>query len=426
MKLTAELTPFRSAFSRKLAADAAKKAAKAAEQKAKDDSKKPVIPIVIHKPTYCVLIHHNINDEPIHHERHTLATFKAKQDGEMSQQAKSRFSTALNWLFLFADKKKVYSKQPWEGKDKKMHHTFSFRLAMITLTLTAPQCHTDAEIKELCLQPFLNWLTRSHKCSFVWKAETQLNGNIHFHINVDKFIPWKSVRSKWNSLLAKQGYCKVFNDGSNDKGNAATDISSIKNEKGLAAVVGGYLTRNSIEEKYHFALIEGKKRKDAGEELPFQESEFKTCTTMEKLLEKANFVSCDVRTGKHYTRLIDGRTWGQSESISNIDIRISRTEGDAFYPTEHEFFKDNQLKRLSTVMLNEARTKFLKYSESEKNMLGFDDDTLKKNFSRYENVFIHRNIKFCKLPELLQKKLTDEKAKRSFHGQKNFTVESLF
>lgn len=408
MKAAVHPTPFRSPFLSKMAAETAKRAKKRKEQQEKDEAKIPAIPIVIHKPTYCVLIHHNINDEPIKHDRHMLSNFRVKLDGEMSKQAKSRFSTALNWLFLFADKKNVYCKEGWIDKDGKERHNFSFRLAMITLTLSDAQFHSDAEIKEKLLQPFLNWLTRSHRASFVWKAETQLNGNIHFHINVDKFIPWKSVRSKWNTLLAAQGYCKIFNDGSNDKGNAATDISAIKNEKGLAAVVGGYLTKGSIEEKYHDEL---KKKK----------------VTIEELIEKGNYISCDVNTRKHYTRLVEGRIWGQSESISNVDVRISAVdEGwERFGISEREFFRGNDLKRLSDVMLQEAKKKFVNYSELDKCKFGFDDVTLKKQFSRYANVYIHRNLKFCKLPDILQVRIQEEKLNRQFHGQKYFTVDSL-
>lgn len=401
----------------------------------REEAKKPAFKQIIHKPTYCVQTWLNINGEPVKHDRAALSAFKSKQDGEMSQQAKSRFSTALNWLFLFADRKTVYSKKPWINKQGKEQHIFSFRLAMITLTLSSPQVHPDKHIKEKMLQPFLNWLTQAHRCSYVWKAETQLNGNIHFHINVDKFILWKSVRSKWNSIMQTQGYCKVFNDGSNDKGDAATEIKAIKNEKGLAAVVGGYLTKNSLEEKYHYAIIEGKKRMQEQRQLPinFIENDFKKCTTIEELVQKGSFISCSKIKKpdgsyiiQHYTRLVDGRTWGQSESISNVDVRMDDcTDHHELYETEHEFFHRNNLKRLSGIMLQEAQKKYSKHSEQEKFTLGYDDISLKKKFQRYDNVFIHRNLKFCNLPDYLAKKITDEKSNRKFHGQKHFTIESL-
>ena len=55
-------------------------------------------------------------------------------------------------------------------------------MKFITLTLSDVQAHTDDSIKEHMLQPFLYWLQRYYNCSYVWKAETQINGNIHFHI----------------------------------------------------------------------------------------------------------------------------------------------------------------------------------------------------------------------------------------------------
>lgn len=43
------------------------------------------------------------------------------------------------------------------------------------------------------------------KMSYVWKAEAQGNGNIHFHLTCNKFIPYWHLRNYWNSALAHTG-----------------------------------------------------------------------------------------------------------------------------------------------------------------------------------------------------------------------------
>lgn len=381
------------------------KAQEQQEKRDKDARMKPVIRHMIHKPTFCVFQWHNEFDEPIPHKRHTLSAFKKKND-TFSGLAKTRMQTALNWLFLFSDKKRVYSKKGWLTKKGEICHNFSFRLAFITLTLSDKQKHSDEYIKDKMLKPFLHWITRSYKSSYVWKAETQLNGNIHFHITIDTFIHWKSVRAKWNSLLAREGYCKTFQDGTNDKGDSATQIKAIHNEKGHAKVVGGYLTKGSIEEKYHYDLKNKK-------------------VTIEKLLENSEGVSCNIETKKHYTRFVDGRLWSQSESLSNVDVSLSDTSVD-LNKVEGEFFKNNKIKCLGRVLLDEAKKEHSGKTEQERLILGYDDLTLKKKYSRFFNVFIHANLKFARLPVELSHVLLEEKAQRKFNLQRSFTVESLF
>ena len=60
----------------------------------------------------------------------------------------------------------------------------------LTLTLPAPQAsHTDNDIKRKVLTPFIQELQRVYGVElYLWRAETQANGNIHFHLVLDKPI----------------------------------------------------------------------------------------------------------------------------------------------------------------------------------------------------------------------------------------------
>lgn len=81
----------------------------------------------------------------------------------------------------------------------------------ITLTLSAKQNHEDNEIKRQLLNPFIIWLNKSHQVRlYYWRAEPQKNGNIHFHIIVDRYIPYLAIRSKWNQLQSKLGYIETY------------------------------------------------------------------------------------------------------------------------------------------------------------------------------------------------------------------------
>jgi len=362
-----------------------------------DNQRNRPIACVIHNPTYCYVTLRSSDGSPVLQSRNPLSSFGVR-NAVQSTQSKTRMSNALNWMLLFAEKKRVY--------EKATKKTFSFRLAFNTLTIPYPQKHDDDFIKEHLLQPYLYWLTRYYNASYVWKAETQMNGCIHFHITIDTFVHWRSVRAKWNKLLAKHGYCKVFQDGSNDKGNAATQIKAIKNERGLAACIGGYLTRGSIEEKEHTAL---KKKNN---------------TIISDAIEKGYAISQSIETRMHYTRFVDGRVWGCSASLSLIKCFTTELD-NTFKEAEHNFFHDNDLKCLGKKMLYEAEEKYKAIDADTRKAMHRTFEDLEHQFAPYMSVYIHRHLKFTKLPDLIKAKIQTEKLNRKFATQTHFTVDSL-
>ena len=97
----------------------------------------------------------------------------------------------------------------------------------ITLTLPCSQLHPDNKIKEIILKPFIKWITndsseifqkgpkKGQKKGFgvsiyFWRAEPQKNTNIHFHLIVDKYVPWDAIRAKWNECLEILGYVSRY------------------------------------------------------------------------------------------------------------------------------------------------------------------------------------------------------------------------
>ena len=345
----------------------------------------------VHKPTFCYLTEYNAETgRPRARNKHTLDSFKIKNEVQ-SNQSISRLKNAVNWLILFAEQKRIFSKTPfWNKKTERWQQHFKFRIAFITLTLSDEQRHPDKYIKEHLLQPFLYWMTRYYRASYVWKAETQLNGNIHFHITIDTFIHWRSIRAKWNQLLAAHGYCKVFQDGTNDKGNSSTQVKAARDEKGIAKYLAGY-----IGKKNEYNADKYKKSK------PF------------KKLPVFSFPEITLQAAadrKHYYRFVSGRLWGCSESLSNIHCFTEELDHH-FREEEKIFFRSNELKRLSTVILADGKERTPR-----------QEDKIKMQFG---NIFIHRNLKFCKLPALLQHRLAEEKSKRNFNPQINFTVDNI-
>ena len=285
------------------------------------------------------------------------------------------------------------------------------------------------------LQPFIRYLQRYYVASYVWKTESQFNGNIHFHITIDTFIPWRHICSKWNKICARHGYCEEIKTDNELKADAATQIKAICNENDLAKTIGGYLTRGSIEEKNHYRLKKNSKDKSTykdfltGSRLPR--------TTTEAIISESNpnwnhitAPHCVIESKKenlrHYSRFIEGRLWGCSENLSNINIFTSEAEDERqCNDVEREFFKENNLQNLGSILKAEAKAKAGKLDQSAKHLLRLDDESINKKFSPLDYVFIHRHLKFCKLPTELAQKIAGEKQKGKFATQKQFTVESL-
>lgn len=151
----------------------------------------------------------------------------------MSKKAQSRIKNAVNWLAMATPKKQVYN-----TKTRKISY---FQLALITLTLPSKQAHSDLQIKKEVMQPFLDycrkkWLVKN----YIWKAESQANGNIHFHIIIDKFIHKKAINSVWNYMLKRLSY---------EGGAASTRIEQIKKVNDIGAYMAKYMSKNDKDRR---------------------------------------------------------------------------------------------------------------------------------------------------------------------------------
>jgi hypothetical protein len=189
----------------------------------------------------------------------------------MSKHSISKCKRAINYLLLNATNKTNPAVINWQS--------VKFRMAFITLTLSAKQIHSDNIIKRELLNPFLIEIKRQHDVqNYVWRAERQQNGNIHFHLLVDKFLPWHEVRGLWNHLQAKLGYIRAYQQSMREyhrngfkiradllakwplkdqlkaysQGKAcgwrnpnSTDIHSVKFISNVAAYVTKYMTKES-------------------------------------------------------------------------------------------------------------------------------------------------------------------------------------
>ncbi len=140
--------------------------------------------------------------------------------GELSKNAQKRLRQKLEFMMYLTKPKKVGGrkiKNKYQNyitqleKGQKYKEEIQYKLTFITLTLPSKQVHSDEDIKSKCLNQFLVELRKNHKVKrYIWKAEKQENGNIHFHILTEKYIQWQKIRKIWNRIIGKLGYIKEY------------------------------------------------------------------------------------------------------------------------------------------------------------------------------------------------------------------------
>lgn len=126
-----------------------------------------------------------------------------KKPGQMSRNSKKKIINRVNWLALNSKERNV--------KLNNGHIIKNFRISIITLTLPAKQKHGSKELVSKGLNQFLTTMRSKFGWkNYVWKAELQENGNLHFHICTDRVMHYKIIRKYWNAILDKLGYITTY------------------------------------------------------------------------------------------------------------------------------------------------------------------------------------------------------------------------
>jgi hypothetical protein len=124
---------------------------------------------------------------------------KRVSNGDLSKPAKKKLKLSIEYLLLL--------NKPQNGKSGNTGRHYNNTISFVTLTLPSKQIHDDNVIKSKCLNQFIIELHKYHGISnYVWRSERQKNGNLHFHILINRFIPYNDIRVRWNRIIDKLGY----------------------------------------------------------------------------------------------------------------------------------------------------------------------------------------------------------------------------
>ena len=163
--------------------------------------------------------------------------------GLITQGSAKRLRKCINILISLAEWKEV--------KHFDRDDIYKFKINFITLTLPSQQLNvTDDELKKKALAPFLRyWRTKCGGLSYVWRAERQKNGNLHFHIVTDKFIHYQQIRNSWNKYLNQFNFINAFENRNGHRDPNSTDVHSIKDISNLAGYLVKYMAKLDPDEQ---------------------------------------------------------------------------------------------------------------------------------------------------------------------------------
>lgn len=121
-------------------------------------------------------------------------------------------------------------------------------LGIVTLTLPAPQMHDDREIKRSGLMMWIKDIKKvAPSMNYLWKAESQKNGNIHFHIIIDQFIDMSVLQEKWIRRLSLLGYIQKYYENTGKTDPPCTNVESLKDKTSSGAYVAKYIRKDEGE-----------------------------------------------------------------------------------------------------------------------------------------------------------------------------------
>ncbi len=264
----------------------------------------PIMELHVH-PTYAVCIPQRNNrgrKKSVLQIRNEENLKVNELKGKLSKKASQRLTNSVNWLVASAKSKSVY--------DKISSKRFSFKINFITLTLpsTDHKC-TDHQFKKVLLHNFIN--TCRHKFglkNYVWKVETQSNGNIHAHFTTDSFIHWKDLRSVWNRILIKNNLMDSYTEK-----HACMSLAQYSKEYNS----NGKKSKAQILKAYNF-----------GTSSSWQSPNSTDVHAVWKVKDIAAYLATYMAKKDDGRRLIKGRLWGCSQNLSATNKLVLELHGN--------------------------------------------------------------------------------------------------
>lgn len=282
----------------------------------------------------------------------------------MSNSAKRLMRDSINSIFMLSTPRTIYRKN--------RNPIYNYRMSFITLTLPSLQSETDVEVKEY-LNLFLTDLRRVYNIqNYVWRAELQENGNLHFHLVIDKYVDYNILLNYWLKALRHSPHVKSYQQKFSEmsfKDYKILRLKKIKKE---------FRTSPEVLKNISAAYLKGKRNnwlKPNCVDVRNVHNMRTISSYLSKYLSKDSDVKIDLERIEHF-----GKMWGRSTSLSRLKYR---------FPIILEDLKDKLIKlkemgALHTVVYEWAEVHYFNFSKMSKSALAYINRNLLLNAKSYD------------------------------------------
>lgn len=175
------------------------------------------------------------------------AARKGQYSGKMTEGARKRMVKAVTMMCMATSPKWVFNEVTGQ------YHFH--RLSFVTLTVANSGNMSAREGYQKLLQHFLQWLRRTKGVKmYIWKAELQERGQLHYHITMPDFIHWKEIRDEWNRIQKDAGLLNDFAEQHGHTDPNSTDVHDVRKVRNMA----GYIVKEIAKSMQNQDATDGK------------------------------------------------------------------------------------------------------------------------------------------------------------------------
>jgi hypothetical protein len=167
--------------------------------------------------------------------------------GEITASTKKRIETAVDVFLQCSPKRKVFNPVTNRQQD--------FQLSFITLTIAHPDPIPASEghkALKVWLQHFKKpWSKRKISepmTSYIWKAELQSRGQLHYHLTTNAWLHFAEIRRVWNDLQRNRGWLEAYKAKAGHYDPNSTDVHSIYKIRDVRRYLSKYISKQEYTE----------------------------------------------------------------------------------------------------------------------------------------------------------------------------------
>jgi len=84
--------------------------------------------------------------------------------------------------------------------------------------------------------------------SYIWKAELQARGQLHYHLTTNSFLHFAEIRRVWNDLQKSRGWLDEYHQKTGHWDANSTDVHSVYRIKDVGRYLGKYIAKQEFRQ----------------------------------------------------------------------------------------------------------------------------------------------------------------------------------